>query len=113
MASDIPNDQGFWAIAAAVCGAIIGSFGTTIGHLFRSRASMAALVDARIRMLIDGYERRIGDLQEEIKRLEDKVDALSTQLEETQRAIEICDECGKLVKVKDESARGRPTAVES
>jgi len=37
---------------------------------------MAALVDSRIRMLIDGYERRIADLQEEIQRLEAKVDAL-------------------------------------
>jgi flagellar biosynthesis chaperone FliJ len=43
---------------------------------------MAALVDARIRMLIDGYERRIADLQDEIQRFEGKVDALTNALVE-------------------------------
>jgi DNA anti-recombination protein RmuC len=43
---------------------------------------MAALVDARIRLLIDGYELRIADLQDEIWRLESKVDALTNALEE-------------------------------
>ncbi|HXW72380.1 MAG TPA: bZIP transcription factor [Methylocella sp.] len=76
MPSDMPSDQSFWTVTAAVCGAFVGSIGTIIGHLVRGRASMAALVDSRIRMLIDGYERRIADLQEEIQRLEAKVDAL-------------------------------------
>jgi hypothetical protein len=78
----VESDQGFWTVAAAICGAIVGAFGTTLGQLFRSRASMAALVDARIRMLIDGYERRVADLQDEIRRLEGKVDALTNALEE-------------------------------
>ncbi len=78
----VESDQGFWNVAAAICGAIVGAFGTTLGQLFRSRASMAALVDARIRMLIDGYELRIADLQDEIRRLESKVDALTNALEE-------------------------------
>jgi hypothetical protein len=78
----VESDQGFWTVAAAIYGAIVGAFGTTLGQLFRSRASMAALVDARIRMLIDGYERRVADLQDEIRRLEGKVDALTNALEE-------------------------------
>jgi hypothetical protein len=78
----VESDQWFWNVAAAICGAIVGAFGTTFGQLFRSRASMAALVDARIRLLIDGYELRIADLQDEIRRLESKVDALTNALEE-------------------------------
>jgi uncharacterized small protein (DUF1192 family) len=77
----VESDQGFWTVAAAICGAM-GAIGTSICQLFRSRASMAALVDARIRMLIDGYERRIADLQDEIQRLEGKVDALTNALVE-------------------------------
>ena len=78
----VESDQGFWTVVIAICGAIVGAIGTTLGQLFRSRASMAALVDARIRMLIGGYERRIAGLQDEIRRLEGKVDALTSALEE-------------------------------
>ena len=46
---------------------------------------MAALVDARIRMLIEGYEKRIADLQNEIRKLETKVDALTVALDEERR----------------------------
>ncbi|HUB64376.1 MAG TPA: hypothetical protein VL996_08015 [Methylocella sp.] len=81
MATEIP-DQGYWTVVAAICGAAIGAGGTALNNIFRSRSSMAALVDARIRMLIDGYEKRIADLQDEIRRLEGKVDALTNVLEE-------------------------------
>ena len=100
MASDLPTDQNFWTVAVAIGGAIFGVIGTLIGHLFRSRASMAALVDSRIRILIDGYERRIVDLRTEIKSLEGKIDDLSSRLDETNRAVEICGACGKFVKAK-------------
>jgi hypothetical protein len=93
MASEIPTDQNIWTVVAAVVGALIGSIGTMFGHLFRSRASMAALVDARIRLLIDGYERRISDLQDEIRRLEGKVDALTNALEEERMRSELSPQC--------------------
>jgi uncharacterized small protein (DUF1192 family) len=75
-------DQAWWNIFIAGCSFAGGSLLTFLGHLFQSRASMAALVDARIRLLIKGYESRIADLQDEIKRLEDKVDALTKALDE-------------------------------
>ncbi|HUI19923.1 MAG TPA: hypothetical protein VLZ74_02610 [Methylocella sp.] len=81
MASDV-GDSNYWAALTGIGGLVIGAVGTALGHLFNSRASMAALVDARIRILIDGYERRIADLQDEIGRLEGKVDGLTTTLEE-------------------------------
>ncbi len=81
MAADV-GDSNYWAALTGIGGLVVGSIGTALGHLFNSRASMAALVDARIRMLIDGYERRIVDLQDEIRRLEGKVDALTATLDE-------------------------------
>ncbi len=93
-----PLDSSFWTVVAAIGAAAITWGATTIGHLFQSRASMAALVDARIRTLIDGYERRIADLQGEIRILEGKVDALGSQLEKTELSIERCDSCGKWVR---------------
>ncbi|HUB63152.1 MAG TPA: hypothetical protein VL996_01670 [Methylocella sp.] len=68
-----------------VCGAAVGACSTALGNIFRSRASMAALVDARIRILIEGYEKRIADLQNEIRKLETKVDALTVALDEERR----------------------------
>ena len=75
-------DQGFWTVIAAICGAWIGAIGSTLGNLFRSRVSMAALVDSRIRLIIDSYEKRISGLQDEIRRLEGKIDALTKALNE-------------------------------
>ncbi|VTZ27936.1 conserved hypothetical protein [Methylocella tundrae] len=43
---------------------------------------MAVLVDARIRTLIEGYEKHVNDLQQEIQKLEAKVNALTKALEE-------------------------------
>jgi hypothetical protein len=42
---------------------------------------MSSLIDARIRILIDGYEKRIAELQQEVIKLEQKLDA-HTALEE-------------------------------
>ena len=80
MSSD--PDTTFWAIIAGMSGTVVGVIITAIGHLFQSHASMAQLVDARIRILIEGYENRIVDLQEEIRRLEVKVDALTKTLQD-------------------------------
>lgn len=76
------TDGNFWAtIGAAGIGGIIGVVGTIATALINRQQPMAALVDARIRMLIEGYERRINELQGEILKLEQKVDALTHELE--------------------------------
>lgn len=76
------TDGNFWAtIGAAGIGGIIGVVGTIVTALINRQQPMAALVDARIRMLIEGYERRINELQGEILKLEQKVDALTQELE--------------------------------
>lgn len=67
--------------AVAGIGAIIGIIGTILTALINKQHPMAALVDARIRLLIEGYERKINELQAEITVLELKVDALTKELQ--------------------------------
>ncbi len=62
-------------------GAILGSLAIIIAALIRRQSSMAALIDARIRTLIEVYEKRIDGLQREIEKLECKVDILTAALE--------------------------------
>jgi hypothetical protein len=62
-------------------GGIFGSISTVIIALVRYRGSMSSLIDARIRILIESYEKRIVDLQDEIVKLQQKIDTLTGALE--------------------------------
>jgi hypothetical protein len=76
------GDGNTWeTIGVAGIGAAVGIIGTIFTALINKQHPMAALVDARIRLLIEGYERRINELQSEIAMLELKVDALTKELE--------------------------------
>jgi hypothetical protein len=76
------GDGSTWeTIGVAGIGAAVGIIGTIFTALINKQHPMAALVDARIRLLIEGYERRINELQSEIAMLELKVDALTKELE--------------------------------
>jgi hypothetical protein len=75
------GDGSNWAtVGAAGIGALVGIIGTIFTALINRQHPMAALVDARIRLLIEGYERRINKPQSEIAMLELKVEALSKEL---------------------------------
>jgi hypothetical protein len=79
------TEGSIWStLGAGGLGALIGVLGTIFTAMINRQAPMAALVDARIRMLIEGYESRINDLQEEIAKLESKIDALTLALNEAQ-----------------------------
>jgi hypothetical protein len=79
---EMTGDENNWGtVGAAGIGAVVGIVGTIFTALINKQHPMAALVDARIRLLIEGYERRINELQSEIAMLELKVDALSKELE--------------------------------
>jgi HAMP domain-containing protein len=67
-------------LGAGAGGVLIGAVGTIIVALINQQAPLAALVDARIRVLIEGYEKRIDELKDEIIRLEGKVEELTREL---------------------------------
>jgi hypothetical protein len=77
------NDGDMWSnLLSGSAGAVLGILGTVIVALINRQPPMAALIDARIRTLIEGYEKHISDLQTEIRKLESKVDGLTKALEE-------------------------------
>lgn len=74
---------GLWStVGAGGFGALIGVAGTILTAMINRQPPMVAMIDARIRTLIEGYERRISDLQREIAKLEGKIDALTRALDE-------------------------------
>jgi hypothetical protein len=68
-------------LGAGSLGAIIGAVAIIVVALIKRQPPMAALIDARIRLLIEGYEKRIAELKDEIDDLEAKVGVLTHQLE--------------------------------
>jgi hypothetical protein len=82
---EMTGDENNWGtVGAAGIGAVVGIIGTIFTALINKQHPMAALVDAaRIRLLIEGYERRINELQSEIAMLELKVEALSKEREQS------------------------------
>jgi hypothetical protein len=79
----VSMEGSLWStLGVGVFGAVIGVVGTVLTALINRQAPMAALVDARIRVLIESYEIRIVELQEEVVKLEGKVDALTKALEQ-------------------------------
>lgn len=80
----VNTDSNFWtSLGIAGLGGAVGVVGTILTALINRQHPMAALVDARIRMLIDGYECRIDELRAEIAKLEQKLDALTLELEQS------------------------------
>lgn len=71
------DSHDFWVTAGTSMGlgGVFGSISTVVVALVRHRGSMSSLIDSRIKILIDGYEKRIAELQLEISKLEQKLDA--------------------------------------
>jgi hypothetical protein len=59
----------FSATAWAGIGGLIGVIGTIIVALVNKQPPMAALIDARIRLLIEKYEYRIAELEDRVEDL--------------------------------------------
>ena len=79
----VPEGNDIWAtIGAGGIGTALGVFGTIVVALINRQPPMAVLIDSRIRTLIEGYDKHINDLQEEIRKLEAKVNALTAELEQ-------------------------------
>lgn len=86
------GDSSIWGtLSVAGVGAALGVLGTILTALINRQQPMAALVDARIRLLIERYERRIIELEAEIAKLEQKVNALTKDLDRS-RARHVLEE---------------------
>jgi predicted RNase H-like nuclease (RuvC/YqgF family) len=67
--------DGFWiTFIAGLFGTLFGSIATIIAAVIGRQPTLAAVVDARISVLMEIYERTIGELRAEIVRLEEKID---------------------------------------
>lgn len=75
----MPNS--IWmTLSAGVVGALIGAVATIIAAVISRQPTLTAVVDDRIRVLLEHYERTIKELRGEIAQLESKVDFLTTEL---------------------------------
>jgi hypothetical protein len=71
-------------LSAGVVGALIGAMATIVAALISRQPTLNAVVDGRIRVLLESYERTIKDLRAEIAQLESKVNFLSMELDKVQ-----------------------------
>jgi septal ring factor EnvC (AmiA/AmiB activator) len=67
--------DGFWiTFVAGLFGTLIGSIATIIAAMISRQPTLATVIDARIAVLMQIYEKKIGELRAEIGRLEEKID---------------------------------------
>ena len=80
--------DGTWTtLIAELCGALIGVCGTVFTAFINRKPALAAVVDTRIRVLIEAYERTIGELRMEIGKLETKIDIYERVIHELRDQI--------------------------
>lgn len=89
------NGEIWSTLGAGGFGAAIGVIGTILTAMINRQPPMAALIDARIRTLIEGYEKRINDLQHEIAKLEAKIDALTRSQHDPYKVCGLGDDLTK------------------
>jgi peptidoglycan hydrolase CwlO-like protein len=67
--------DGVWlTLAIGLSGTLIGTVSTIVVAVMNRQPMLAAAVDSRIAVLIETYERTIGELRIELGRLEAKID---------------------------------------
>jgi hypothetical protein len=67
-------------LSAGVVGALIGAVATVVAAMISRQPTLTAVVDDRIRVLLEHYEKTIREFRGEIAQLESKVDVLSAEL---------------------------------
>ena len=83
--------DGYWAtVIAGLCGTLVGALATVLSALINRKPTLAAVVDTRIRVLIEAYERTIGELRLQIGQLETKIDVYEKTI------LELRDHIAKL-----------------
>jgi peptidoglycan hydrolase CwlO-like protein len=69
-------------IIAGLFGTLVGAMATVFAALINRKPSLAAVIDARIRVLIETYEKTIAELRGEIGNLEGKIDIYERTIRE-------------------------------
>jgi len=67
-------------LSAGVVGALIGAVATIVAAVIGRQPALTAVVDNRIRVLLEIYEKTIKESRCEIAQLESKVDFLTREL---------------------------------
>lgn len=75
-------DEIWMTLVAGLFGTLIGSIATIIAAVIGRQPTLAAVVDARISVLMEIYERTIDELRAEIVRLEEKIDLYERTIRE-------------------------------
>jgi peptidoglycan hydrolase CwlO-like protein len=81
-------DATWSTIVAGLCGALLGASATLMSALINRKPALAAIVDARIRVLLETYEKTIGELRGEIGKFEGKIDIYERTIEELRDHID-------------------------
>ncbi len=84
------SDSIWMTLSAGVSGALIGAAATIAAALISRQPTLTAVVDERIRVLLEHYERTIRDLRAEVAELERKVDCLSAELAKATQEHIVC-----------------------
>ncbi len=75
-------------LGAGGVGALIGAAATIIAAVISRQPTLTAVVDDRIRVILDIYETTIRDLRAEVAQLESKVDFLTAELQKVRSVRE-------------------------
>ncbi len=84
------SDSIWMTLSAGVSGALIGAAATIAAALISRQPTLTAVVDERIKVLLEHYERTILELRAEVAELERKVDCLGTELAKARQAHIVC-----------------------
>jgi len=72
-------------IATGAAGTLAGVVGTIIVALINRQSPLAAIVDQRVKFLIEHYEKRLGDMDEELEDVKSKLAQVTLELAEERR----------------------------
>lgn len=96
-------------LVAGVFGTLVSSIATIIAAAISRQPTLAAVVDARISVLMEIYERTIGELRAEIVRLEEKIDIYERTIRDLRDHISQLE--AKIDVVKAELNEARTTSA--
>jgi peptidoglycan hydrolase CwlO-like protein len=101
--------DGFWiTFVAGLIGTLIGSIATIVAAVISRQPTLAAVIDARIAVLMQIYEKTIGELRAEVGRLEEKIDLYERTIRDLRDHIRQLEAKIDVLKADLNEARATP-----